>query len=245
MLLQETLSLFTWLDAAALALLFVAWIGIGWRIEHPMRDRESISNMMGSYREDWMREMVTRQPRIFDSAILDSLRQGTIFFASSSMIAIGGGLALIGNPEPLRDVATDLTLGQAPELVWEIKILLILFFLTSAFLKFVWSHRQFGYCAVLMASVPNDPEDPRTYPRAQKAAEINILASRSFNRGMRSIYFSLSAVGWLAGPIGLMIGALAVLFVIWRREFASHSRDVIRRDDLDPASPEPRAKLTE
>lgn len=232
MTLQQTLALFTWIDVTGLALFFVSWLGIGWLIEHPLGARTSTSMLMASYREDWMRELVTRQPRILDSAILGTLRQGTTFFASSSMLAIGGGLALIGNPQPLRDVATDLTLDQTPAVFWEIKILLILLMLTSAFLKFVWSHRLFGYCAVIIASVPNDAEDPRAYPRARKAAEINTLAARSFNRGMRSLYFALSAAGWLAGPLALIAGTLAVLLVIWRREFASHSRDVLRRDDL-------------
>jgi uncharacterized membrane protein len=30
--------------------------------------------------------------------MIDNLRQSTAFFASASMIAIGGGVALIGNP---------------------------------------------------------------------------------------------------------------------------------------------------
>ncbi len=53
---------------------------------------------MKEYRRDWMRQFVTRQPRIFDATMIDSLRQGTAFFASACMIAIGGGVALIGNP---------------------------------------------------------------------------------------------------------------------------------------------------
>jgi uncharacterized membrane protein len=232
MTLSETLTLFSWPDFAALAFLAIAWLGIGWLIEHPVGRRKSTSILMLQYRDDWMRELVTRQPRIFDSSILDTLRQGTLFFASSTMIAIGGGLALIGNPEPLRDVASDLVQDQLPEVIWEIKILLILLLLASAFLNFVWSHRLFGYCAVIMASVPNDPEHPHAYPRAAKASEVNMLAARSFNRGMRSVYFSLGAVGWLVGAAPLAIGTLVVLLVIWRREFASHSRDVLRRPDL-------------
>ncbi|SFD12391.1 DUF599 domain-containing protein [Tropicimonas isoalkanivorans] len=232
MTLSEMLVHFTWPDVAALTFLFAAWLGSGWLIENPVGRRKSTSILMRQYREDWMREFVTRQPRIFDSAILDTLRQGTLFFASSTMIAIGGGLALVGNPEPLRDVASDLVQDQAPEVIWEIKIFLVLLLLTSAFLNFVWSHRVFGYCAVIMASVPNDPDEPNTYARAAKAAEVNMLAARSFNRGMRTIYFSLGAVGWLAGATVLAIGTLVVLLVVWRREFASHSRDVLRRDDL-------------
>ena len=95
-----------------------------------------------------------------------------------SMIAIGGGLALIGNSERLAGVGSDLKI-DAPASVWEIKVLLILLFLTNAFLKFVWSHRLFGYCAVVMAAVPNDPTDAYALPRAQKAGEINITAAKT------------------------------------------------------------------
>lgn len=231
MTIADTLHLLGPADWAALALLALGWFGIARLIEHPLGGRPSTSALMRSYRQDWMRELVTRQPRIFDSAILSTLRQGTTFFASSTMIAIGGGLALVGNPQAVRDVASDLALETSPEIVWELKILLILLFLTAAFLNFVWSHRLFGYCAVMMASVPNDPEDPRAYPRAAKAAEINTLAARSFNRGMRAVYFALGSTGWLLGAIPLMLGTLAVLLLVGRREFAARSRDVLLRPD--------------
>ncbi len=231
MTISDVLSLLSWLDLAALACLLLCWFGIGWRIEHPMGGARSVSNLMLAYREDWMREMVTRQPRIFDATILGTLRQGTTFFASSSMIAIGGGLALMANPQPLSDVAGDLVNNSAPEILWEIKLLPVLLYLVSAFLAFVWSHRQFGYCAVIMASVPNDPDDPMTYPRAEKAAELNSRAARSFNRGMRSVYYALGATAWLAGAMPLILGTLAVTMMIWRREFASHSRALLLRED--------------
>ncbi|MDV7144194.1 DUF599 domain-containing protein [Tropicimonas sp. TH_r6] len=231
MTLLDALSLLSWLDLAALTCLILCWFGIGWRIEHAMGGPRSVSNLMLAYREDWMREMVTRQPRIFDATILGTLRQGTTFFASSSMLAIGGGLALIANPQPLSDVAGDLVNNPAPAILWEIKLMPVLLYLVSAFLSFVWSHRQFGYCAVIMASVPNDPENPLTYPRAEKAAELNSRAARSFNRGMRSVYYALGATAWLAGAVPLILGALAVTGMIWRREFASHSRALLLRED--------------
>ena len=95
--LLDRLTLFAPLDAGALALLFAAWWTIGWRIEHPGTRHPSTSRLMADYRRDWMRQMVTRQPRIFDAQILGTLRQGTAFFASTSVIALGGTLALIGN----------------------------------------------------------------------------------------------------------------------------------------------------
>ncbi|MFV0333371.1 MAG: DUF599 domain-containing protein [Tropicimonas sp.] len=231
MTLLDGLSLLAPLDIFALILLVLCWYGIGWRIEHPMGGRRSVSNLMIAYREDWMREFLTRQPRIFDATILSMLRQGTTFFASSSMIAIGGGLALISNPQPLSDVAGGLVSDQVPEILWEIKLLPVLLFLVSAFLAFVWSHRQFGYCGVLMASIPNDPDHPVCMTRALKTAELNSRAARSFNRGMRSVYFALGATAWLAGAVPLIIGSLAVTAMIWRREFASGSRRLLLPDE--------------
>ncbi len=215
---------FSGFDAAGLAVMLTTWFWIGWRIENPHPDRPSVSVLMNGYRREWMRQMVTRQPRIFDSQVVGLMRQGTAFFASATMLAIGGGLALIGNLALLQDVASDLSLGAAPEIVWEIKLVLIIAFLANAFLKFVWSHRLFGYCAILVAAVPNDPEDPVAFPRAAQAAEVSITAARSFNKAMRATYFSLAATAWLLGPVPLLIAALATVTMLYRREFSSRSR---------------------
>ncbi|MCO8144058.1 DUF599 domain-containing protein [Rhodovulum tesquicola] len=222
--LLDRIAMFTALDAAALGLWIAAWLWIGWRIEHSSAARPSVSVLMSGYRREWMRQLVTRQPRIFDATILSTLRQGTTFFASAAMIIIGAGLALIGNTERLLGLAEDLTLDAAPAIVWELKILSILLFVANAFLKFVWSHRLFGYCAVIMAAVPNEPEDAAALPRAAQAAEINITAARSFNRGMRSLYFALCGLAWLLGPLPMIAATALTTWVLWRREFASNSR---------------------
>lgn len=227
----EHLRFFSHLDGIALTILFAAWLGIGWLIEHPPKSRPSTAQLMAEYRRHWMAQMVTREPRIFDATILDTLRQGTAFFASACLIAIGGALAAISNPERFRGVAQDLTL-DAPELIWEVKILLVLVFITSAFMKFIWSNRLFGYCAVMMASVPNDPSAPEVTVRTQKAAEINITAARAFNRGLRSVYFALGALGWLLGPEALLITTAITVLTLLRREFASSSRATLLAPDL-------------
>ena len=221
------LDSFAPLDFAAVGLLFLIWLAIGWRIEHASAKNPSVSLIMADYRREWMRQMLTREPRIFDAHTIGTLRQGTSFFASTSMIALGGALALIGNADSLVNVAEDLTLASHPTIVWEVKLLLVVFFLTNAFLKFVWSNRLFGYCSVIMAAVPNDPTDPRAPGMAQKAAEVNITATRSFNRGLRAVYFALASLAWLGGPLLLIGAAILTLIVIWRREFASQSRAIL------------------
>ncbi|MES2844353.1 MAG: DUF599 domain-containing protein [Pseudomonadota bacterium] len=222
---------FTALDAGAVVMIIVVWIGVGWFIENPPASLPSVSVIMVDYRRDWMRQFVTRQPRIFDATVIDSLRQGTAFFASASMIAIGGGVALIGNTDRIEGLAADLTLQAGGALI-EVKIILVLWFLADALLKFVWAHRLFGYCSILMAAVPNEPDDPLALHRAAQAAEINITAAKSFNRGLRSIYFALGAIGWLLGPWGLMVATTVSAGILCRREFASHSRAVMLKRDL-------------
>lgn len=228
---------FSTLDGLAVALLILGWFWVGWRIEHPSKGRPSVSVLMRQYRHQWMEQMITRQPRIFDATILGALREGITFFASACLIVIGGGLALIGNPERLSGVAEDLQFDQAPAVIWEVKILLVLLFVTNALLKFIWAHRLFGYCAVVMAATPNDPKSAIAAARATQAAEINISAAAAFNRGLRSVYFALGAIAWIAGPFALMAAAATTVSVLWRREFGSGSRRVLMRFEAQTGVP--------
>lgn len=217
-------------DLAAVGFIVVAFIGLGWWIEHPGMKHPSVTMIMAERNRAWMREFVTRDPRIFDSQILASLRQGTSFFASTSILAIGGVLALLGNVDPLRGLAAEVTTSDTPTVIWQMKLALVGLFLTNAFLKFVWAHRVFGYCSVLMAAVPNDPDHPAAYPRAEQAGDLSIRAVVNFNRGLRAMYFALGAVLWLAGAYALIVATLVVIWIVWSREFASLPRKILLRD---------------
>ncbi|MFO7757662.1 MAG: DUF599 domain-containing protein [Roseovarius sp.] len=232
--LPPELAVFSLPDAIGVALLLGVWLGMTLLIEHAPRRFPSTSNLMADYRREWMVQFVSRDPRIFDSQVIGQLRQGTSFFASASLIAIGGALALLGDLDRVMGVAEDFTAGDQPILVWEVKILLIVVFLVNAFLKFVWSNRLFGYCAVMMGAVPNTADHPAAYKRAAKAAEINITAARGFNRGLRSLYCALAAAAWLLGAWALIAAGLITALVLLRREFASASRAVLMQPDVPP-----------
>ena len=217
---------FTSLDTAAFLLLIMVWLSTGFIAEYPPKWRASVTHLMKDYRRRWMVEFLTREPRIFDISLIDSLRQGTAFFISGSMIAIGGGLALIGNTATLQGLAHDLTLGVGNTQL-RIKLIVVVAMMANALLKFVWSHRLFGYAAIMMAAVPNDHTHPMARPRANQAAEIIITAARSFNRGLNSVYFALSGLAWLIGPKALIFATIMTAAVLIRREFASQSRAVM------------------
>lgn len=81
-----------------------------------------------------------------------------------------------------------------------------------------------------MGSMSN-AEDAEAYHRATQAAEINVTGARSYNRGLRSVYFALAALGWLLGPWALILTTLITAATLVRREFASQSRDIVMRRD--------------
>jgi uncharacterized membrane protein len=227
MTLSDIIAALSVADAAAVALIILGAVVTGWVIEHPPRGRASVSRLMADYRRDWMRQIPGRDGRIFDATILGSLRQGTAFFASTVLIAIGGVLALVGNTTPLQGLAEEITQEAAPTLLWQVKLLVIAAFLAQAFLKFVWSHRIFGYCSVMMAAIPQDAADPQGPALAALAGELQVRAAINFNRGLRAVYFAIAALGWLLGPWALMITTAIVAATLLSREFASASRDLM------------------
>ena len=220
----QAIGPFSFTDGLAVALLLIGWGVIGYLVEHEGK-RRSTHSLIAVYRSRWMQEMVTRENRMLDAQILVSLRQGATFFTSATMIGIGGSVALLGQADTLQTLASDLGAGlSAPRVVWEAKLLLVVALLVSAFLKFVWSHRLFGYCAVVMAAVPVDQEHPEARRFAEKSAKLNTYAARSFNRGLRAIYFALAAMAWLLGAWAMIAATLVTLAVLYRREFNSQSR---------------------
>ena len=139
-----------WLDWALVALFLLVWQGLSWWIEHPSAKRPSVSMLMSEYRREWMRVSVTREPRIFDAQVLTSLRQGTSFFASTCLLAMGGLLALIGNVDPLLGVTESIGNLQISAVVLQVKLLLVLFFLSNGIQSFHFHFRKLNCQAEIL-----------------------------------------------------------------------------------------------
>lgn len=224
---QNIQMLLTFMDMIALLALASMWVFLTYIIENPPQSRPSMSFLMGSYRRSWFRQLAQRDNRIFDAQILANLRQSTAFFGSATMISMGAGAAALGNLERVQTMAQDFSLNVNSDMLLEIKLLLTLGILLHAFLKFVWSNRLFGYCAVMTAAVPNDTKSIDTWRVADRAASLAVNAARAFNRGLRAIYFALASTAWLLGPTALLVAVGIVGVVMLRREFMSHSREAV------------------
>src|SRR5712671_249876 len=145
------MHLFATVDLAALGFFVGAWIVYALLVEWTARGRNGLSAHMDRYREIWMRRMLHREARMVDMQIMAALQNGTAFFASTSLIAIGGTLSLLHSTEEILSVmgALPLTIATSRE-QWEAKTIGLVIMFAYAFFKFAWSYRLYNYVATLL-----------------------------------------------------------------------------------------------
>lgn len=219
-------------DLAALALFLVSWVLHTLASDGKLVSRVSLTTAMNAQREAWMRTMAEREIRIVDTAIMSGLQQGTAFFASSSLIALGGCFALLGASDRVIEVLSDLPLGGMPSRsAFQIKVLGLVLILAFSFFKFGWAYRLFNYCTILIGAVPipygEASHNPVTETAVWRAAQMNMLAGKHFNSGLRGVFFSIGYLGWFVDPVVFVASTLLLLAVLVRRQFFSAARRAV------------------
>jgi uncharacterized membrane protein len=224
------LSSFSLVDAAALVCFLSAWFGYSYAVEHLGGGKRSLNGMMNRYRHAWADQQMVRENRVVDTTINASLQNGTAFFASTALIALGSALTLSRSADDALTLFSTLPLG-APmtRAVWEIKVAGLALIFVYAFFKFAWAYRLFNYGAILIGAVPPHDGDPVRIARAaRRAAAMNVVAGGHFNRGQRAFFFALAYLGYV-----LLVTTAMVLTVMWQRQFASDARRALQDHD-DP-----------
>lgn len=218
---------FTIFDLVAVAFFLAAWLGYYAAVELTDVGERTLNTIMNRYRFSWMEQAVVRENRIVDTTILGALMNGTAFFASTSLIAIGGVLALFRSGDAVLPIFANLPFGPVTTpLMWEIKVLGLAVIFIYAFFKFAWSYRLFNYMAIIVGAIPvaKDGNHEEALMVARQAAQMNVVAGKHFNRGQRAFFFSLAYLGWFVNAFLFMATTAGVLYVMWRRQFISDAR---------------------
>jgi uncharacterized membrane protein len=218
------LSGFSLLDWLTLIFFGLAWFGYEFVVDRTSVRKRSLNVAINEERHHWMQEMALVDNRIMDSNLHASLQNGTAFFASTSLLAVGGALALLRATDDVLTILSEMPFGLATSRVaWEVKVSGLVIIFVYAFFKFAWSYRLFNYTAVLIGAVPR-PGSSRgrdLQAAAERAASMNVVAAPHFNRGQRAFFFALAYLGWFVSGYVLIVSTLAVMLVMWRRQFAS------------------------
>ena len=236
--LLKPLLLLPWPDWLALALFFGGW----WGYAHWARIRAhrtpSILATTNQWRRQWMLQTTFRDNRIVDAAVTQSLSASPSFFASTSILIIGGLLAAIGATDKATELVQEIPFAaRTSALVVDLKLALLMAIFVHAFFRFTWSLRQYSFGAIIVAAAPEarqitDADEREHF--ADRAGRVMGLAAETFNDGLRAYYMSFAAVAWFFSAWALMAATLAVLWVLYRREFRSEVLAALR-DGLPPA----------
>jgi len=215
-----------WVDILAVSFFVIEWLAYAFTLERTAYGRDSLSSRMNVYREVWVRRLLDREVRMVDMQVMISLQNGTAFFASTSLLAIGGGLALLRATNDALAVLSKLPIDISPSpALWEIKCVGLILIFVYAFFKFAWSYRLFNYVAILVGAMP--PASQRDTPEAEahvmRTARLFESAGQHFNRGQRAFFFALGYLGWFVSPWVLFFTTALVVVVTWRRQFASNA----------------------
>ena len=213
-------------DILAVAFFVLEWCAYAFTIERTTYGRDSLSTRMHAYRERWIRRVLDRDARMVDMQIMISLQNGTAFFASTSLLALGAGLALLRSTNDALTVLSKLPIDISPTpALWEMKCVGLILIFVYTFFKFAWAYRLFNYVCILLGAMPPSSERGTAEAEAHviRTARVFESGGRHFNRGQRAFFFALGYLGWFVSPWVLFITTALVAVVIWRRQFASNA----------------------
>jgi len=87
---QSVIRLLPWVDWAALLLFFAGWGGYVWFARHLAHQRPSLLASTNRIRRDWMLQVTHREVRVVDGVLLQVMSTSPSFFASTTILIIGG-----------------------------------------------------------------------------------------------------------------------------------------------------------
>ena len=222
-------SLLSPADYAALAWFFVASFGYVRFARSKAQRAPSLLGAMNLYRLQWMERVVTREARIVDASLIGTLSNVTTFLASTTLLILGGLVALLGTTQTAVDVVAELPFAvKGSQRLWEMKILLLIGIFGFAFFKFTWALRQFNMLAILVGAAPmpgGEPQDEGEF--IARAADVCVYAGENFNNGLRGYYFGLAALAWFIHPLLFAFTTAWVVAILYAREFRSPTLETL------------------
>ena len=223
------LSFLPWADWLALVLFFVAWVGYASFAHRRSATHPSLLAATNQVRWQWMQQTTLRENRVMDGVVVQNLSTSPSFFASTTILIIGGLLAVLSTTERASEVVREIPFAARTSLlVFDLMVVLLTAVFVYAFFRFTWSLRQYSFGALLVGAAPEPKDWASTDERkayADRAGRVMGLAAETFNDGLRAYYMAFAAVAWFFSPWAFVAASAGVVWILYRREFHS---DVLR-----------------
>ncbi|MFC5523979.1 DUF599 domain-containing protein [Polaromonas jejuensis] len=230
---MQIFTLLPWADWLAVLWFFSGWIGYAWFARHYGVTRSSLLSTTNRYRHYWLLQATSRDPRVIDGVITQNLSSTPAFFSSTTIIIIGGLIALLGTTDKAAELVREIPFAvRTSVLIFDLKVLLMVGVFVYAFFRFSWSMRQYTFVALLIGSLPSPQEfEAGKFDRevfATRASRMVGLAAETFNDGLRAYYLSFALMAWFFSTIAFVLATAVVVLILYNREFNSDVLGVLR-----------------
>ncbi len=213
------------IDWVALLLFFGGWVGYAHFAKHRSEVQPSVLASTNRERRRWMLQATWRDNRVIDGVVVQSMSASPAFFASTTILIIGGLLAVLSTTDKASEFVREVPFAARTSLlVFDLKVVLLLAIFIYAFFRFTWSLRQYSFGALLVGSAPahdSFADDAQRQAFADRAGRVMGLAAETFNDGLRAYYLAFAATAWFFSPWAMIAGTAFVVGILYRREFRS------------------------
>jgi uncharacterized membrane protein len=227
----KVVALLPWVDWAAVVVFFVSWAGYAHYARRGAGQHRSVLAATNAVRRQWMLQTTYREVRVLDGVVIQNLSTSPSFFASTTILIIGGLLAVLGTDKATELVRELPFAARTSTLIFDMKVILLLGIFVYTFFRFTWSMRQYTFGALLVAAAPEAElfltQGLSREAFADKAGRVVGLAAETFNDGLRGYYFAFAAIGWFFSPLIFVIATFGVVTILYQREFRSEVLSVL------------------
>ena len=231
--LTRTFGVLPLLDWLAVLYFFAAWIGYTEFAKRRADVQPSVLASTNRWRRQWMLQATLRENRIVDAAVLQTLSSSPSFFASTTILIIGGLLAALGTTDKASELVRELPFAaRTSALVFDLKLALLTAVFVFAFFRFTWSLRQYTFGAILLGAAPDPKAATDVAQReafADRAGHVLGLAAEAFTDGLRAYYLAFALLAWFFSAWAFIAATAAVIAVLYLREFQSEVLDALRQ----------------
>lgn len=202
----------------------LCWFAYNFGVPLLERRRPSLSTIMSMQRRRWVANAVGRETPL-DAILAGNLMGSVSFLASTSVLLILAIFTAFGNLTALTDTLQQVGIKanySSADVQLHLFSMLAIFVLS--FFAFTLALRQFNHFCILLGAI--DHGGHTTSDEIDAIAQLNSLAAKNFNNGIRAYYFAVPPVFWFISEWLAVIAALVTVAFLVHREFFSSAHRV-------------------
>ena len=201
----------------------VCWFAYNYGVPLLEHRRPSLSVIMSMQRRRWVANAVKRDTPL-DAILAGNLMGSVSFLASTSVLLVLAVFTAFGSLTALMGTLdmVGIHAGYSTQDV-QIHLFTTLAIFVLSFFSFTLALRQFNHFCIMIGAM--DHSGRVSEAEVDSIAQLNTLAAKNFNNGIRAYYFSVATVAWFVAPwLAIVASIVTVAFLIHREFFSSAHR---------------------